>query len=582
MARSPLLPLALAVLLPLSACGGTSAEGGGKQVKKERAARITPDGELARTLDDFFAQYIQRRPTFAAGSLGLHDHDGKLPDVTAAGLADEVAWLEAQIARFEKIAPGPLSELRRVEREAVLNELRTRRFELARLNLPTRSPLFYLGDISLDGYISRDYAPLAQRARGVIGIARATADHVLAAQANLPGAMPRPWIETALLIVNGHSAFARKDVPAAFAGLEDGELQAELAAALAAYVEALGNFKRFLEASRKRATDDFALGPELYVAMLEETEGISIDLARLEELGNADLQRNLAALSDAAAELRKPADKAIQQVVNDKPAARDLLATARSQAAETRQFLIDKKIVTIPGDDVAEIEETPAFARWNFAFLNVPGIMEQKPLPAFYWITPPDPSWSRAEQKSYVPGKADLLFVTIHELWPGHFLHYLHMKRLESTALRAFCSYAMLEGWAHYTEEMMVEEGMGTDPRTQIGMRLNALLRDVRLLSSIGLHTGTMSLAASEKLFISKAFTDKKTARQQANRGTFDPGYLKYTLGKLAIRKLRDDWKAKVGDAYSTMAFHDKLLSYGCAPLPAIRRAMMGDDSPLL
>lgn len=575
-----LVSIALAAVLPLAACGSSPPPKKEPVTKKAKAA-LTADQKLAKAIDAFLPEYYKRHPTFAA-DLGVHEFDGKLPDVSGEALPETIAWHQAQLAAFEGFDPSGLGTRQKVEREAVINRLQRDLFQLETIEAPTRNPMYYVGFLGLDGYISRDYAPLEQRARGVIGIASGATDHLLAAQANLPGSMPRPWIDTALLMTNGHIAFARKDVAAAFAELQDAKLLEELAAALAAYGDALTNYKQFLEKARKTASNDFALGPEKYAAMLA-LEGVTIDLAQLEAIGNADLERNTATLAAAAAAMKKSIPKAIQLVDTDRPKPAEVIATATQQAAETRQFLIDKSIVSIPSEDVAEVTETPVFARWNFAFLSAPGAFEEKALPAFYWISPPDPSWPKKEQLDYIAGKADLLFTTIHELWPGHFLHHLHMKKVPSKALRAFCAYSMTEGWAHYTEEMMLEEGYGGgDPKIAIGMAVNALLRDARFLSSIGLHTKGMTVEQSTKLFTTKAFTGKREAMQQAARGTFDPGYLNYTLGKLMIRKLRDDWKAKQGDKYSLKAFHDELLSYGCAPLPTIRRAMLGDDSPAL
>jgi uncharacterized protein (DUF885 family) len=245
-----------------------------------------------------------------------------------------------------------------------------------------------------------------------------------------------------------------------------------------------------------------------------------------------------------------------------------------------RRFLIDQQIVTIPSDDAAEVRESPPFMRWNSAFLNAAGAFEQKTLPSFYYISPPDPSWPAEVQKGYIPFANDLLFTTIHELWPGHFLHSLHKKKNPSRILKTFCSYSMTEGWAHYSEEMMLEQGVGKgDPAVHVGQLLNALLRNARYMSALGLHARGMTVEQSIALFVDKAYADQGTARQQAVRGTFDPGYLNYTLGKLMILELRDDWKAKMGPAYSLQAFHDELLSYGCAPLPVIRRFMLGADA---
>jgi len=234
----------------------------------------------------------------------------------------------------------------------------------------------------------------------------------------------------------------------------------------------------------------------------------------------------------------------------------------------------------VPGEEMAEVRLSPPFMRWNFAFLSSPGKFEEKVLPSFYYISPPDPKWPRKEQLAYIPSRPVLLYTTVHEVWPGHFLEYLHTRRIHSRILRSLCSYAFEEGWAHYGEQMMREAGAGgDDPRAAIGQLSEALMRNVRFVSAIGLHTRGMTVAESAALFEKKGNQDRASARQQAVRGTFDPGYLNYTLGKLMILKLRDDWKAKVGPRYSLKAFHDQFLSHGCAPIPAIRRAMLGPDS---
>jgi uncharacterized protein (DUF885 family) len=204
-------------------------------------------------------------------------------------------------------------------------------------------------------------------------------------------------------------------------------------------------------------------------------------------------------------------------------------------------------------------------------------------MPSFYYISPPDPKWPEAEQRAYIIPRADLLFTTIHEVWPGHFLHRLHRNKLPSKVLKAFCTYSMSEGWAHYTEEMMFDAGAGGGtPQARVGMLKEALLRNARFVATLGLHTGGMTVDQATKLFEDKAFVDPANARQQAVRGTFDPMYLAYTLGKIMIRNLRADWM-KRHPGMKLQDFHDTLLSYGCAPLPQIRRGMLGDaaGSPL-
>ena len=258
------------------------------------------------------------------------------------------------------------------------------------------------------------------------------------------------------------------------------------------------------------------------------------------------------------------------------------VAGARAQLAELKTFVQQAGIATIPGTEEALVAESPPYNRANFAYIDIPGPYE-KGLPSIYYISPPDPSWTAQEQSDYLPGKADLLFTSVHEVWPGHFLQYLHANRNPSIVNRLFVGYAYAEGWGHYAEEMMWEMGLGeADPETHIGQLTNALLRNVRFLSAIGLHTQGMTVAESERMFVEQAFTDIGTARQQSARGTYDPAYLNYTMGKLMIRKLRDDWTATRGGRAAWREFHDRFLSYGGPPIPMVRRQMLGTDEGTL
>jgi len=252
---------------------------------------------------------------------------------------------------------------------------------------------------------------------------------------------------------------------------------------------------------------------------------------------------------------------------------------ARAQLTTLRQFLIDKDLVTIPGTEEAKVAEAPPFNRWNFAYIEIPGHYE-KNLPSVYYIAPPDPKWPKAEQDAYVPGNSDLLFTSAHEVWPGHFLQFLHANRAQWKFGQLFVGYAYAEGWAHYTEEMMYDAGLGDDaPEVHIGQLSNALLRDVRYLSAIGLHTGGMTMQQSEQMFRDKALQDPGNARQQAARGTYDPGYLNYTLGKLMIMQLREDWTKSRGGRAGWKAFHDAFLGYGGPPVPLVRAQMLGGNA---
>jgi uncharacterized protein (DUF885 family) len=310
---------------------------------------------------------------------------------------------------------------------------------------------------------------------------------------------------------------------------------------------------------------------------------VDVPLEELAEAGRRELERNLAALREALAAFAPglPVAECLARVAARKPAGGPVEA-ARRQLAGLRRFVEERELVSIPGDEEARIEEAPPYQRWNSAYIDIPGPYDRH-LPSVYYISPPDPSWSPAEQEQYIPNEADLLFVTIHEVWPGHFLQFLHSNRAESELARLFVTYGFAEGWAHYSEEMMWEAGFGDeDPYLHIGQLQNALLRNVRYVVALGLHTGTMTLAEAERMFREEGLQDPASARQQAARGTFDPGYLNYTLGKLMVRKLRDDWTAPHGRLSAWREFHDRFLSYGGPPVPLVRRAMMGETGKLL
>ncbi len=369
--------------------------------------------------------------------------------------------------------------------------------------------------------------------------------------------------------------------------MQDAGAQKALAETDAAAAKAMDELKHWLESQRRSSNESFALGEPLFVEMLESTERVDTPLADLERIGRADLDRNLQALKSACGQfLPKGSLRACTLKMQAHKPPGGSVEAARKQLADLRAFILEKKIVTVPGTEEALVAEAPPYNRGNFAYINVPGPYD-KSVASTYNIAPPDPSWSKKEQAAYLPSQATLLYTSVHEVWPGHFLQFLHANRNPSKIAALWVGYAYAEGWAHYAEEMMWEEGLGSaDPEQHIGQITDALLRDVRFLSAIGLHTQGMTVAQSEKLFLESAFASPGDARQQAARGTYDPAYLNYTLGKLMIRKLRTDWVARqAGTSADPTAhwkdFHDKFLSYGGPPIPLVRREMLGAGGSL-
>jgi hypothetical protein len=317
--------------------------------------------------------------------------------------------------------------------------------------------------------------------------------------------------------------------------------------------------------------------------MLRQTERVDIPLEELELVARKDLERNLAALKDACGAFAPKVGltACVGKMRANKPSGGSVEG-ARAQLAELRQFVIEKKIVTIPNQEQALVGESPPYNRGNFAYISIPGPYENPAVKATYYVAPPDAKWSAAERNAYLPGKAYLLYVSAHEVWPGHYLQSQFTNANPSRVAALWWDYAFGEGWAHYTEEMMYDAGLGAgQPEMRVGMLTNALLRDVRFLSAICLHSGCMSLEESEKMFREQAFADAGNARQQALRGTYDPGYLAYTLGKLMIRKLRADWLSANPGA-TPQQFHDKFLSYGAPPIPLVRQEMLDGTGAVL
>jgi uncharacterized protein (DUF885 family) len=547
-----------------------------------------PAVETVETWDAFVDRQIEEHllahPQLAVVQ-GRHEFDGQLPDWSRAGIEAEITRLHAVRDAATAFGDDQLNAEQRYQREYLVSRVDQELFWSEKARWPFRNPQHYMGWMSdsLDPspYITLNYAPAEERMAAFV---RYLSNIPLAARhirENLEMPMPRTWLQRGLDSFDGYADYFKNDVPAIWAQVEDQELQAAFAVANTAAIEAMQGLADWLEANRETATEDYALGPELFRQMLWDTERVDISLEELEAIGKTDMARNLKALGEACAEFApgESITECFDTMSNRKPADGSVIA-ARDQLAETRQFMIEQDLVSIPGDEVALVAEAPPYQRANSAYINIPGPWE-KDQPSIYYISPPNPEWPEDVQAAYIPGESDLMFTSVHEVWPGHFLNFLHAKRADWFYGRVFVGYAFAEGWAHYTEEMMLEAGLrGADPETRIGQLSNALLRNARFLSTIGLHTKGWSVEDSRQFFVNEGLQAEGTAIQQAARGTYDPAYLNYNMGKLLIRKLREDWTATRGGRAAWREFHDTFLSYGGPPIPLVRQQMMGEDSP--
>ena len=528
--------------------------------------------------------YLSAHPQFAVLQ-GRHEYDGQLPDWSRAGIEAEIARLHKVRDEAMSFPDDQMSAQQRYQREYVVSRIDQDLFWVEKAQWPFRNPQFYFGWLgdSLDPsiYITLEYAPKEERLRAFTRYLQNVPTAIIQIRENLAMPMPRPWLQLGIDSFGGYAAYFHDDVPAIWADVDNPELQSEFKEANRNAVTAMQGITEWLTAGLPNATDDYALGPELFKQMLWDTERVDIPLDQLEAIGRADMARNIKNLTTACGEFAPAASlqDCMAKMSDDKPEDGSVEA-ARKQLVELRQFVVDNKIVSIPSDEEALVAESPPYARSNSAYINTAGPWE-KNQPSVYYISPPNPQWSEQVQRDYISGEADLLFTSVHEVWPGHFLNFLHAKKASFFYGRVFVGYAFAEGWAHYTEEMMIEAGLRNgDPEARIGQISNALLRDARFLSSIGLHTRGWSLEDSKRFFMKEGYQGEGTAIQQAARGTYDPAYLNYTMGKLLIKRLRDDWTATHGGRDAWKEFHDIFLSYGGPPIPLVREQMMGETKP--
>jgi uncharacterized protein (DUF885 family) len=500
--------------------------------------------------------------------LGLHEFDGKLGDYSATAMEARIARVEklaAELAAVDKasLSPDDVLDLALLTKDAELFLLRQK--ELTEWQ---KRPQFYSELFGVSGYVERDYAPIEERAQKLLAHEKAALAQVARVRENLRSPMSSPVLETAVKIYQGYADYLRGDVVKLLKGVGSAAFQEEFAKTNEQLAEEAQKIATHLKSVElPKGDNSHVLGVPRYRKLLLVQEGLTISLAEFKKMGEDNLAINKKAFEALAKQTK---------VVRPKPEA--LLDEATKITNAARQFLIDKKIVTIPSEDRVVTKETPPFMRWNAAFLNAPGVFETKATAAFYFITRPDPSWPQKQQEEYVPSFGNLRATTVHETYPGHFLHHQWIQRAPTRVQKMMGSYSFGEGWAHYSEQMMMEEGFGAeDPESRLGQLADALLRNCRFVVSLGIHTEKMTLAAAERRFIEDCHQDKATARQQAVRSTFDPGYFAYTLGKIQILALRDEAKKQLGPKFSLLRFHDALLAHGSSPVPLIRERVLRD-----
>ncbi|GAN54536.1 hypothetical protein Tasa_024_002 [Tanticharoenia sakaeratensis NBRC 103193] len=522
-----------------------------------------------------------------ATALGLHATDGKLDDVSAAVIAERTARLHRERDALAALDVKALPQRRQDDRDILVASIDRELIENERIQSFRHNPDFYvnLATAALYSLIDRDFAPLPVRMRDVVA-REAQIPAMLATGAGQLDQVPAVFVEISKEDLAGAITFVRDNVPAAFADVKDKALQARLRATTRTTLAALKAFQARLDAIRPGGT--FVLGADTIHAMLA-TEMVDTPIATIIAAGRAQLAKDQAAFHEAARAV-DPAhpDQALSEIRRDHVAAPALNQLVRDQLTDAQTYVTAHRLVTLPNMTLPEVLDTPGFERSLItAATDWPGAFETKATTSFYYVTPIDPKLSpaQAEESLEDDNTPSMLNITVHEAMPGHFVQGLYLRANPDWSLtrKSAQSYATTEGWAHYTEQMMIEQGFhASDARLHLAQLQDALLRDCRFLASFGMHTQGMTLQQATGLMQHECFQSSVMAYKEARRGTADPEYYSYLLGKLMILHLRQDMKATQGNAFSLAAFHDALLGAGLVPMKMIRREMTGRDGAML
>ena len=527
-----------------------------------------PADRLSAIEQQVVAHLFVLRPTMAA-YLGLHEYDGLLPDLSAEATGRWSATTKELLRQLSAIPESDLSVPRRLDRNLLRLLLEGNLFDLEETRELDRNPMSYLFQPDLTNYISRDYAPVADRVAGIVRILASVPALLAAAQRRLEAVLPRPFVTLSIQIAGGLPAHFEEGE--SFAGTSSAALREEVHKAREGADAAVRAFAEWLRTERlPRATDDFALGRERFQRLLWVREGLTTSVDEVLRRGRADLKRNQDRLAEIARKESVSVDQLIARLYENHPSPAELLPLVRRLTDNTREFVREKELVTIPEPEDCHVRETPPWARdlWTAA-MNPPGPFE-KPVDGIYWITSVDPAWTPAQAEGWMRtlNHAMLKNTTVHEVWPGHYLQSLHFRKTSQTlARKVWFSYSFIEGWAHYCEQAALEVGFDDHSTSaEVTQLHDALLRDCRLIASIGMHTQGMPVAEAARLLRAEAHLEEVHAQREAIRGTYNPEYFCYTLGKLAILDARAHHLATKYRG-SLKAFHDTLLGFGTPPI---------------
>jgi len=549
--------------------------------------------------DEYFNKlYFPSQPTL--GTLtGYHQYDAQLEDFSRKSIDTEIASLHGFEKRVETIPAASLDQTTRADRELVLSNIRATLLALEVVRPWEKNPDSYSGAVSNGAFslMERKFAPPEERLRSLIAREKLMPKTFVQARENLKDP-PKVYTDIAIEQLPGIISFFQHDVPLAFADAKDAGLNKEFAVTNAAVIAALNDYQSWLKTDLlPRSHGSFRIGADTFSKKLAYEEMVDTPLDKLLEIGYADLNKNKAEFNRIAKELEPDKDPraVLEELGKNHPAPDQLLQSFRDTFNGLIAFIRAKNIVTIPSDVRPILEETPPFMRaTTFASMDTPGPFEKHATEAYFNVTLPDADMTKAQVEDYMHAfnVGTVISTAVHEAYPGHYVQFLWVPRAPSRVRKLLGANSNAEGWAHYCEQMMLDEGYGqpgagakTERESKflrLGQLQDALLRDSRFIVGIKMHTADMSLEDAISFFEKEGYQSHETGVVETKRGTADPTYLYYTLGKLEIMKLRDDLRKKEGAAFSLQKFHDGFLSQGFPPIKIVRQAMLGDDSPTL
>jgi uncharacterized protein (DUF885 family) len=548
--------------------------------------------DFSAFVDDYFDAYFAWNPTQATG-VGLHQYDNRLEDLSSGAVVTRVRQLKELQERLRTLRSEALLADEVLDAELLDSQIQAELLELETLQSWKKNPMLYvyLPGGATDNLMKRDFAPPPERLKAVVARLKGIPGLLQAMRDNVSDP-PREFTDLAIRMALGSVGFFRQTVPdwaRQAAGGDQAlwkEFEAANQSAMAALQFAAGWLKKDL---LPRSRGDYAIGAENFSRKLRYEEGVEIPLDRLLTIGQSNLERDHQVFIETARKIdsSKPPSEVMKLLEEDHPKAEALVPSARQTLESTRQFLSEKKIIAVPSEVRPTVLETPPYARsGSFASMDNPGPYEKKATEAFYYVTPPEKDWDARHTLEHLRlfNTYVMKMITIHEAFPGHYVQFLYAGQFPTKTRKLISCGTNTEGWAHYSEQMMLDEGFGgSDPKLRLAQLSEALLRDCRYIVGIKLHTRGMTVEEGARLFVEKGFQQPANAYEEARRGAYNPTYLYYTLGKLQILKLRDDCRKVRGAAYSLETFHDDFIRQGSIPLKYIRRILLpGNTEPEL